>query len=127
MGSEKTALCIACDTPSPVRKDGAVGPCPSCGAITHTKHLEGSITPEGRLFRRARSPGKANYDFQHEEGHSFHRTTGRWHWLTRIIDRTRNWYLAHIVDAETGDLIRYKDEPLNLHKSKQDDAAHGDD
>jgi hypothetical protein len=82
---------------------------------------------EGRLFRRARSPGKVNYDVQHEEGDSFFRRTGRWHRLTRIIDRVRDWYFEHIVDAETGEVIRYRDEPLREHRTGTTKARKEDD
>jgi hypothetical protein len=96
--------------------------------VIHFKALAGGIRPEGRQFRRARSPGKANFDVQHEEGDSFYHATGRWHRVTRIIDRVRNWYFEHIVDAESGELMQYKDEPLSKHRSgKTDDTRHGPD
>ena len=86
----------------------------------HFKHLSASVTLTGHLFRRACFPGKANFNVQREEGDSFHRKGARWHKLTRIIDRVRNWYYEHIVDAETGAVLRHVDEPLSGHRSAGD-------
>jgi hypothetical protein len=82
------------------------------------KHLSGSVTPKGNLFRKARSPGKANFNIQREEGDSFYRKSARWHTLTRIFDRVQNWYYEYIVDAETGTIVRHVDESLSKHRSR---------
>jgi hypothetical protein len=97
----------------------------ACGSITHFQQLGGTITPTGHLFRRARSPGKAKYDVQHEEGHSFFRQTERWHHLTRVIDRVRGRYYEHITDVETGELVRHRDEPLSEHRQDVRGSATG--
>ena len=101
--------------PEPSRTATAVQ-CGQCRAVLFFQPLEESLTFRGSLFRRARSPGKANYQIQREEGESFFRRTGRWHDLTRIIDRVGRRYYKHIEDAETGEVIDHKDKPLPEHR-----------
>jgi hypothetical protein len=72
------------------------------------------------LFRRHRSPaGRHAYRFQFEQGDSFHKTTGKWNYLTRVIDKAKNWYFEHIVDPETGRVLRHIEEPLDKHRNSK--------
>jgi len=114
---QTTARCPKCGASLLARgEEGTSIRCNQCGSELYFKYLEGSITPSGYLLRRARSPSKANYRIQREEGDSFYRKTGRWHKLIRIIDRVRKWYYEHIVDSETGEVISHKDQSLTDHR-----------
>jgi hypothetical protein len=84
----------------------------------HFKGLSGSMTPKGYLFRRARSPGKAKFNVEFADGESFHRKAGRWNLVTQIVDRIRGWYYKHVVDPETGAVLRHVEEPLGEHRSR---------
>lgn len=118
MVHDKPILCPQCKAPLAASGvDGTLVRCSNCGSTMHFKHLAGSVSVRGYLFRRARSPGKANFNVQREEGNSFHRKSARWHKLTRIIDRVRDWYYEHIVDAETENIVRHVDESLSKHRS----------
>jgi hypothetical protein len=39
--------------------------------------------------------------------------------VSRVIDREKNWYEEKIVDRKTGKIIKFKEEPLSQHKSKK--------
>jgi len=111
--------CPSCK--APLRTGGADGTsvrCGKCGSTTHFKHLSSGVALAARLFRRARSPGRARFDVQREEGDSYHRDSARWHRLIRVIDRVRNWYYEHVTDRETGNLVRHVEEPLSNHRSR---------
>lgn len=53
------------------------------------------------------------------------RKTGRMHQVTRNIDRRGDRYYEHIEDAETGEVIRHKDEPLSEHVAERDLRRRG--
>jgi hypothetical protein len=39
--------------------------------------------------------------------------------ISRVIDKEKDWYEEKIVDRKTGKIIESKKEPLSLHKSKR--------
>lgn len=45
-------------------------------------------------------------------------STGRWAKLDRVIDLEHDHYYEHIVDAETGEVLRHVDEPLSEHRDR---------
>jgi hypothetical protein len=67
-------------------------------------------------MRRHRSPGRSRFNVQRQEGDSYFVKTRRWHTLTRVVDRVRNWYYEHIEDAETAEVVRHVEEPLDEHR-----------
>jgi len=48
-------------------------------------------------------------------GDSYHRNSGVWNRLKRIVDRAQNWYYEHIT-APDGSVIHHQEEPLSEHK-----------
>ena len=40
----------------------------------------------------------------------------QWMKIHRIIDRVKGWYYEHIVDPETGNVVRHCEEPLSKHQ-----------
>jgi hypothetical protein len=95
-------------------------PCPECGSTRRTVavSLGGSITPRGFLRGRAFRCGARKWFAQIEKGSSFFLKTGRWHRLERLIDRARNRYREHIIDSETGRVVRHVEEPLTDHTGR---------
>jgi hypothetical protein len=89
-------------------------PCPVCGKKVHriTHHAVSKGYPD--MEARGMPPGRGRSAFfqKEEQGYEFFRKTGRWHKRERSIDRRGNRYREHIEDAETGERIRDKDEPL---------------
>jgi hypothetical protein len=100
-------------------------PCPHCGQaagkrisvvitdkIGITESLEARGVPQGS--------GRSAYSQRNQQGTELFRNTGRMHKVERVIDRRNNRYYEHIEDAETGEVIRHKDEPLSEHVAERD-------
>ena len=51
-------------------------------------------------------------------GDDYHRKTGRWSYIYRLIDRANNWYEERFLDHETGKIIHQKSESLTEHRHK---------
>jgi hypothetical protein len=73
---------------------------------------EGRAIPPGR--------GRSAYFQRNELGYEFFRKTRRWHLRERLIDRREKRYREYIEDAETGEVIRHKDERLSEHLAERD-------
>ncbi len=63
----------------------------------------------------ARPQGVRKWFYKFKQGYELFRRTGRWHQLERTFDRSKDRYYEHIEDAETGRVIRHKNEPLSQH------------
>lgn len=48
-------------------------------------------------------------------GDDYHRDTGEWRHLSRVIDRERDRYTERVSDA-AGNVVRDVDEPLSEHR-----------
>ena len=48
-------------------------------------------------------------------GDDFHRNSGRWNTLERVIDRQGKRYRELIIDPDTGQILRNCDECLSAH------------
>lgn len=55
---------------------------------------------------------------EHVSGDDFHRATGKWNKLERLIDGRNNRYREVIRDPETGAVLRFVDEPLTEHRGR---------
>ena len=67
---------------------------------------------------KAKAGGRGK-PFQEETvGDNLHRATGKWNRLRRLIDRRKDRYVEHIVDGETGEVIRAVDKPLSEHRGR---------
>jgi hypothetical protein len=68
------------------------------------------------LKSRARqTPSEKKPFLEVKSGDDFHRDTGTFNDLERIIDRRNDRYHERIVDKETGAVIREVNEPLSDH------------
>jgi hypothetical protein len=68
--------------------------------------------PQGR--------GRSKFFKRVQSGSEWFRKTRRWHKRDRIIDRRGNRYREYIEDAETGEVIRVKDQRLDEHVAERD-------
>jgi predicted nucleic acid-binding Zn-ribbon protein len=97
-------------------------PCPSCGKRFHRVTL--STTAKGYPDTDVRGipagRGKSAYFKRIQTGYEFFRKEGRWHLRERVIDRRNNRYREYITDADTGEVIQDKDQPLTDHVADKD-------
>jgi hypothetical protein len=70
---------------------------------THSKHREGGT----KIVREEYS------------GDDFHRATGRWSVLHRLIDHAGDWYEETFHDKETGRLLHHTAEKLTEHRHRR--------
>jgi len=96
-------------------KDDPENPNPP-GKRIFKEHLQQGLTIGWKQRFRHRSPGRENYDIQHIEGDDLHKSTGKWNWLSWVIDRVNDRYRKLIIDGETGEIIRDDDKPLSEHR-----------
>jgi hypothetical protein len=92
-------------------------PCPSCGSLSRRVEqlLESTIHVRSELRLKAKEPGAREPFVEQRVGDSYHRDSGRWNRLRRLIDRRHNRYVEHIEDGETGETLHDVDEPLTDH------------
>ncbi len=119
---ERRAECRHCRAPLEISH---TGPCPGCGQewgknyfVTVTSKVVASGSMEARGIEQGR--GRSAYFRRITQGKELFRKTGRVHQLVRDIDRRGNRYYEHIEDAETGEVIRHKDELLSEHVAERD-------
>ena len=52
------------------------------------------------------------------EGDDYHRKTGKWNVMRRLIDRVNDWYEEIFQDRETGQIVHKTEERLTEHRHK---------
>ena len=52
------------------------------------------------------------------EGDDYHRNSGKWNLMRRVIDRATDWYEEIFRDRNTGAIIHKTEEPLTQHRHK---------
>lgn len=94
--------------------------CPTCGSTTRTfnSFISESVILREKIGLRLKRPGHKKAIFESVSGADLHRKTGRWNELIREIDRQNDRYREHIVNSETGEVIRSVDEPLTEHRGR---------
>lgn len=94
-------------------------PCPACGSTSRfvEQHLAGEVELRSMLSLKAK-PERGRWFMSQKVGDELFRKTGRWHRVTRVLDRRRNRYVERIEDAETGEVVRHVDEPLTDHTGR---------
>lgn len=88
-------------------------PCPTCNSTIRIFNIEARATVPLRTkvgFKHKR-PGFKKPIYEEIRGEDFHRNSGRWNWLLRVIDRKNDRYRETIVHPETGEVLRSVDEP----------------
>jgi hypothetical protein len=93
-------------------------PCPQCGSFTRWIHVTCSDTLRlhSKLNLKARHSGEKRPFMEQTVGDDFHRKSGRWMALYRLIDRVKYWYHERITDAATGNVVHECSEPLTNHR-----------
>lgn len=92
-------------------------PCPACASTVRRVEVGISATATARsvLSFKARRAGRSRWFAKGKVGDDFHRKTGRWSRLERILDRAGDWYREIIRDRPTGDVIHHDEGPLSKH------------
>lgn len=49
-------------------------------------------------------------------GDDYHRNTGKWNIVRRVIDRVNDWYEETFRDRETGEVVHHTSERLTDHR-----------
>jgi hypothetical protein len=70
----------------------------------YAKYRWWNRTPKGRASRWGMA------------GDDFYQSLGKWSILVRTFDGLRDWYYEHIVDKETGRVIKHCEEKLSDHR-----------
>jgi hypothetical protein len=104
---------------------GSVGPCPTCNRsagkdvyVTMTTKVVVTSSMEARGIEQGK--GRSKYFVRIQQLQELFRKTGRMHEVQRTVDRRNDRYYEHIVDMETGEVVRHKDEPLSGHVAERD-------
>ncbi len=118
----RTARCSGCG--EPVEEPAQIQdpePCPSCGSLARTVELTltDSAQAHERIGVKARhgDVGKVKPHLEQTSGDDFHRETGEWRQVSRVIDREHDRYTERIIDA-AGNVVREVDEPLREHRGR---------
>ena len=61
------------------------------------------------------------------DGEDYHRNTGKWNIMRRVIDRANNWYEETFRDPESGDIVHHTSEPLTEHTKAKTDRKTSED
>jgi hypothetical protein len=110
----------------PYRTHGMVNSATAQGTVSMTKTVGKNLSATAKAYpdmeARAIPPdrGRSAYYLLIKTGYEFFRKTLRWHLRERLVDRRDNRYREYIEDAETGEVIRDKDQRLNEHVAERD-------
>jgi phage FluMu protein Com len=98
-------------------------PCPKCGSLERAwvkVQLETvGIDDRHRMKQKGSertSSGRIGRELT--QGDDYHKRSGVWNYLYRLIDRTNDWYHEKITDLRTGRTIRECKEPLSKHTER---------
>jgi hypothetical protein len=102
-----------------------IDPCEVCGKnagknvyVTMTAKVEVVPGMEARGIEPGK--GRSKYFVRVQQRQELFRKTGQMHDVERVVDRRNDRYYEHIVDVETGEVVRHKDEPLSEHVAERD-------
>jgi predicted RNA-binding Zn-ribbon protein involved in translation (DUF1610 family) len=116
--------CSGCGRHVDETTTGKRRPCPKCGAVARTAHVTvaQTVTVAVHLKTHAKHrDGGTKVRREIIEGDDFHRKTGRWNLMRRVIDRTSNWYEETFRDRDSGAVVHHTAEPLTEHKKPKAD------
>jgi hypothetical protein len=71
---------------------------------------------------KARRAGVGRPFLEQRVGDDFHRASGTWRRIRRVIDREKNRYVETVTDAG-GQVVRDVDVPLDEHRGHGSDAT----
>jgi len=101
-------------------------PCPVCGALNRliSVHETATVQTYSSLHTKVKSPPGTRRGLSSKRtfletwiGDDYHRDTGLWNRLERVIDRARNWYYEHIT-ARDGTVIVHQEHALTEHQGR---------
>lgn len=94
-------------------------PCLDCGSTARTGHvtleLRVGVRASMRGIGRPAGGGRPFVEFIENEL-SWFRKLGRWHVISRMINRRDNHYDKVVTDAETGEVVHECHEALSEHQ-----------
>ena len=111
--------CSGCGAPIEHPSSEQRLPCPKCGSLARTAHVSvtETITVSAYLKTRAKHrDGGTKVLRDITEGDDYHRKTGKWNIMRRVIDRANNWYEEAFRDRDSGEVVHHTAEPLTEHK-----------
>lgn len=115
-------LCRDCNATLPNVLPAERQPCPKCGSTRRALHA--SMFSTARVLDSSRTqlkrPGVKGYIIDERSGSEYHRDSGTWRTVERVIDKGAPvpWYRERIVDPATGQVIREMDQPLADHQGR---------
>jgi hypothetical protein len=98
--------------------------CPHCGTLARTAHVTLTETVTAAVYLKTHAKhrdGGTKVLREITEGDDFHRKTGRWNLMRRVIDRANNWYEEIFRDRDSGEVVHHTAEPLTEHKKPKTD------
>ena len=95
-------------------------PCPTCGSRVriHNAEIREPLTLRSKLGFKQKRPGFKEPIYEEISGDDLHTKTGLWSHLLQVIDRQNNRYRKLVTNAETGEILRSVDEPLDEHTGR---------
>ena len=94
-------------------------PCPNCGSTARTANVSVTETLSAAVYLKTHSKhreGGRKVIREEIAGDDYHRKTGKWNIMHRLIDRMNNWYEETFYDRNSGEVIHKKAEPLTEHR-----------
>lgn len=108
-----SSYCLDCKNPVPEKRES----CPYCGSERRSLHV--TITEEVKLHDQIggsiTSAGAKEPRQEFKRGDDYHRQSGQWNFLDRLIDRANDWYKEHIINSN-GKYIKNVNERLSKHQ-----------
>ena len=124
--------CSECGIPIEETASEPRRPCPQCGSLARTVHESVTETLGVRTYLKTRTKhreGGSKVVREVTEGDDYHRKTGKWNIMRRVIDRANNWYEEIFRNRGSGAIVHHTAEPLSDHRQKPKKAdtnsSHG--
>ena len=96
-------------------------PCQACGSTARTfaVTLAATVEAHGSLATKAHhgDVGKVKPYRKAFTGSDYHRDTGEWRHVSRVVERENDRYSERVVDP-AGNVVRKVDEPLRDHRGR---------
>jgi hypothetical protein len=111
------SLCSGCEKPMD-DEAGPRQPCPGCGSTRRTANVSVTLSAQVSvhlLTKTKHRDGGKSVVREVTEGDSYHRKTGKWNLMHRLIDWGNDWYHERIRDGQTGEVVHENSEPLSEH------------
>lgn len=93
-------------------------PCPACGSTVRIVgvHTSATVTAHAELHLTGYRESKSKWFVKVKQVRSWFRRDGVWHRVDRTLNKRENRYVEHIVDEETGAVVRHVEEKLTDHQ-----------